>query len=223
MRSAPLLTLPLLLLAACASGPAPSATAPTPRSHAYVAGETPPPQTGRPAGLVPGALPRRVRYHFADDATVTRLADRLQAGLTAGDPKLFGDLVLVQPGAWSHLQAHITLSLADAASLSMMDPSQDIKAQIQGGGGLQGRMFRSPHAMLRLAEEMKRLLDADGGFTVRALSTDEMAKWWIYIAFDIEEPVYVVATSSGKYRFIVTFNQDKVFSIDELNGLPGPG
>ena len=75
--------------------------------------------------------------------------------------------------------------------------------------------------MQLLAAEMARLLKEDGGFHVRALQTREMARWWCYIGFDIEEPVYVVETEGKHYRFIVTLVDGAVFAVDELNGLPG--
>jgi len=217
----PLYLLMALLLTSCATSPQSAVSQHSSASRLYTQADVFPLLPGRQPDLIPAPLPPRVRYRLADDATVNRLAARLAAGLTSADPSLYGDLVLVQPGAWSHLKSNLTLDLKDAANLTMMDPAQGVKDGLENG--LPGRVFRSRHAVELLAAELSRRLREDGGFHVRALKTREMAKWWIYIGFNIEEPVYVVASEGGKYRFIVTFSRDRVFGLDELNGLPGEG
>jgi len=209
-----------LLLASCATTEQPAQSASRTRK-AYVAGEPVPIMTARLPELVPGALPPRVRYHFADDDMVNRLAERLKIGLSSADASLYGDIVMVQPGAWSRLKNTMSLDSTDASNLSMLD----LKSGLNGGlaGGLQGRVFRSKHAMDLLSAEIPKRLHEDGGFQVRALRTTEMAKWWIYIALDIEEPTFVIESAGGHYRFIVALLKEKIFSIDELNGLPGEG
>lgn len=208
------------LLASCATTEQPPRSE-AKRSKAYVAGDSVPVMTGRRPELVPGELPPRVRYHFADDSTVNRLADRLESGLRAADASLYGDVVLVQPGAWSHLKSDIILDAKEAANLSMLDPAKGLSGGLEGG--LQGRVFRSKHATALLSSEVSKRLQENGGFQIRALRMAEMAKWWIYIGFDIEEPTFVVESNGGRYRFVIAFVKEKVFSIDELNGLPGEG
>lgn len=71
--------------------------------------------------------------------------------------------------------------------------------------------------------EISQLLKDDGGFQVRSFTTAEMRKWWVYIAFNIEEPVFVVESKGHKYKFIMGFvNDSSVYVIDELNALPDP-
>lgn len=176
----------------------------------------------RPVELVPGALPARVRYCVADDATVVRLAGRLKAALESADPTIYGDTVIVHPGAWIYIRNDLHLDAQDAIMLHMVDPAS-IPNAIAQGGGRPGRFFRTKHAMALLAPEVSRLLHDDGGFKVRALQTAEMTKWWKYIGFDIEEPVYVVESAGRQYRFVFGFSHDRVLILDELNGLPDEG
>ena len=215
----------LLLLAGCGTAlvtstePGPASRPAAPRPKAYTAADALPPMPNRPPELVPGAIPARVRYRVADDATVTRLAAQLQTALAAGDPAIYGDVVMVQPGAWIYLRNDLTLDTKDAATMTMVDPGQAMD-QIKNGGGYSGRMLRTPHAIGLLAPEVAKLLREDGGFRVRALATAEMTKWWPYIMFDIEEPTYVVETTGGHHHFVVGMSHDKIFSLDDLDGLP---
>jgi hypothetical protein len=49
-----------------------------------------------------------------------------------------------------------------------------------------------------------------------------MAKWWVFIAFDIEEPVLVIETAGGGYLFVLHFSATGLLAVDELNALPDP-
>lgn len=215
----------LLLLVACntdvvspppASGKSAAASS---RPKAYTARDALPAMPNRPPELVPGALPARVRYRVADDITVAHDAALLKAALESGDTAIYGDVVMVQPGAWIYLRNDLTLDLSDAGELTTMAPGQ-LTQQLTQGGGMKGRFFRTKHAMDLLAPEMAKLLREDGGFQVRALKTDEMAKWWTFIAFDIEEPTFVVETKGGHHHFVVGLVHDKIFILDDLDGLP---
>jgi hypothetical protein len=159
----PLCLLMALLLTSCATSPQSSVSKHSAASPLYTQADVFPLLPGRQPDLIPAPLPPRVRYRLADDATVNRLAARLAAGLTSADPSLYGDMVLVQPGAWFHLKSNLTLNLKDAANLTMMDPTQSAQAGIESG--LPGRVFRSRHAMELLAAELSH-----GGFTSASTS-----------------------------------------------------
>jgi len=212
-----------LAFAACntieSSPPSSPAAAKPVRSKAYTAADTLPVMPFRPPALVPGAIPARVRYHVADDATVTAAAARLQAALASGDPAIYGPMVMVHPGAWIYVRNDVDLELADAAQLDILDPNR-MAQQIQSGGGLVGRIFRTPHAISLLAPEIAKLLREDGGFRLRALQSAEMAQWWPYIPFDIEEPTFVAESAGGHHRFVFQFSHDKILILDDLTGLP---
>ena len=87
---------------------------------------------------------------------------------------------------------------------------------------LGGAFVRDTAELTAVATTLRQLIQSDGGGKVRALHAAEMAKWWVFIAFDIEEPSLVLETTGGKYRFILSFTDKELFSVDELNALPDP-
>lgn len=188
-----------------------------------VAGGPTPEMSGRRQELVPGAIPNRVRYMFSPNEVVNRVADILTKGLTSGDANLYADSVWLQPGGWKVLKAKCAICSKDKSKMSVIDPNDLQKGKLEGG--LEMKFVRGKDDLAILAKTIAKLLEEDGGFAVRALTTDEMAKWWVYIGFDIEEPVYVAASKGGKYRFILEINDKNTAAIvDELNALPNrPG
>lgn len=207
-----------LLLTACATTTPPSKPA-KPERKAYLLGEVIPDMTGRRPELVPGALPARVRYRFASNETVNTMADRLTQALTTGDARMCGDITLVHPGAWTVLQPRKTVASKDAGELRMFNPDEGLKNGANSGRA--GKFLRSRAESANLVRELRAVLAEHGGFEVHALTTIEMQKWWVYIGFDIEEPVYVVATRDGRYKFVIGLIDDQtIFVVDELNSLP---
>lgn len=226
MNRLPLPALIGFLLASCSTVGTTSAPPQTEAPKACVAGDQFPDMTGRNPDLIPELLPIRVRYKFADNDTVNRLADRLKRDLTSGDASLFGNVILLYPGAWRVFKPRGIVGQKDAKDIRILDPARLSKADPkQGLNGLLsnspvGRFLHSQEESALLAKELAAVLAGDGGFVVRSLTTLEMAKWWIYIPFDIEEPVYVVASKGGRYKFVVGFAKNKVIIVDELNSLP---
>lgn len=222
MKLAASLVAVCLLTVSCATNtptPAPKAEAKKVTRKPYVIGEKFPSMAGRRTELIPQALPNRVRYQFSENAEVNRLADRLNVALAAADASIYGNVVMIQPGAWKLLKPRGTVGKNNAGELRMIDPKQGFNAGLESG--LAGKFLRSKEDVASLAQELRTMLADDGGFEVRSFTTEEMAKWWVYIGFDIEEPVFVVATKGGRYKFIVAFvKDDHVFVVDELNALP---
>jgi len=214
------------LLVSCAAVDTTNAPAQTEARKAYVTGDQFPDMTGRNPDLIPELLPARVRYKFADNDTVNRTAERLKSDLVSGDATAFGSVILLYPGAWRVFKPRGIVGQKDAGELHIIDPKRlpkvDPKQGLEGlnQDSMPGKFLRSKNESALLAKEMSAVLAADGGFVVRSLSTLEMAKWWIYIGFDIEEPVYVVASNGGRYKFVVGFARSEIFVVDELNSLP---
>jgi hypothetical protein len=216
MKSQLLLITLCILVASCATPPTPKAEVKKTERKSYVIGDSFPDMNGRRPELVPQSLPKRVRYRFSEDSVVNRLADRLSAALASGDASLFGDIVMVQPGAWSVLKNRGKIGKDGMGELQMIDPKQGLK-----DGGMAGKFLRTKEEASALSKAICTILAEDGGFQVRSFTTREMAKWWVYIGFDIEEPVFVVETKGGKYKFVIGFvTDDHVFIVDELNALP---
>ena len=184
----------------------------------YVAGQSIPDMNGRKTELIPGAIPARVRYTFADNDTVNTASEILGKGIESVDSGLFKDSLMVQSGAFRRLKDKCGLG-GKGPTARMMDPADLKKGNLDGG--LQMAFVHTQLQRESIAKEMARLLKEDGGLQIRALTTKEMEKWWVYIGWDIEEPVFVVASKGEKYRFIVELNSKNQISIlDELNALP---
>ena len=171
----------------------------------------------RPDLLRPQRLPAHVRYVFATDEVVTAAADRITRHLlseTPADGTLFGATVLVNAGAWLQFRNNEAIGHNGAKPMTAHGELNHKTLT------LDGMVLTNPEEISSLEKALKNIVNDSGGSIVRALRTYEMEKLWTFIAFDIEEPVFVVETNDKRFRFILVFNNDRLFSIDELNGLP---
>lgn len=177
-----------------------------------------PAMEGRPPALRPEPLPRPVRYKFADDETVIAAAQKaadylLSHALPAGT--LFGDGAMIQPGAWTRLQdAKLMLKAAR--------PIHNSVHLKRGTIVLDGASVSDAAELNAIIATLRQIIRSDGGGKVRALHAAEMAKWWAFIGFDIEEPALVLETTGGKYLFVLHFTAAGLLVVDELNALPDP-
>lgn len=200
----------LLIFAGCATPPQPEQ-----RKILYIASTKDAPDgalvgkvgEGRPDELKPGAIPKRVRYKAVEDERVVRCANLLRESLTTGENKIFGDFLMMFPGAWSDMKRIPGLNIERSTHASFprdngrTDDGRIFKENAQGG------LFLAH--MIRVVEK---------NFKIRALTTDELARWWIYIPFDIEEPIFILQSEDSTRRYIVSFNdEDKVSLLDELS------
>ncbi|MBK9990634.1 MAG: hypothetical protein IPP19_07880 [Verrucomicrobia bacterium] len=178
-----------------------------------------PKMAGRPAQLRPGKLPSRVRCVFAPDADViaaAKKAETLFIGEPPADPNIFfASSILIQPGAWSFL-----------SHLSPLDKIKPITHKAELGRKVveqNGALLSKPEEFAVAAQALRKVIADDGGGSIHAMSTAEMDHWWTFIGFDIEEPVFVLETHGGKYRFIVGFDSKGCVScLDELNFFSPP-
>ena len=187
-----------------------------PNPHALSATDKVPDMAGRPVILRPGKLPRRVRYQFQPDAVVIAAAERVTKLLLGAPPvdsaAVFKEQVMLAPGAWTRLKN--VPSLADTKPFIS---NCEFRNQVLK---LEGRIVGKPEQFATAINEIRQLIAADGGGTVRAFTSDEMQAWWTFIGFDIEEPTFVLETKGGMYRFIIDDLDGHLFLIDELNALP---
>jgi hypothetical protein len=184
-----------------------------------VYGEALPAMADRSAALRPDSLPKRVRYKFASDTAVAAAADLVTRHLLtdhAEDQNMFGDAVWVRPGAWKWLAGDERIGKKDATLLETVGQLREGRVK------LDGMVIRDGQEKAELARKLRAMVKSDGGGMVRALRSDEMSTWWVFIDHDIEEPTLVVATNGGRYRFILCFKGGTVVRLDELNGLPDP-
>jgi hypothetical protein len=181
-----------------------------------------PPMTDRAVELIPGAIPPHVLYVFAPNTAVNQAAESLRQALVSNSDKVCGGSLFLQPGAWKILCKDSELGKKKATSIKVIDP-----ASLKASGikrAMLAESLRDQAEISRAFSSVKELVNSDGGFQIRALSTEEMKQWWPYISFNVEEPVFVVSTKGAKYRFVFGFVDDlKVYVIDELNTLTRKG
>lgn len=199
---------------------APTAIPMANKSAALSADDQMPLMNDRPDALKPSPLPPNVKYVFASDATVVAAAKRLEKYLASDNvdgAAMFKDSLFVLPGAWTIATASSQFGKTDATMIKNMIPL---------GGKLitfSGCVMGNAEEMNKLGEYIKQLIINDGGATIRTLNSAEMAKWWIYIGFNIVEPVFAAESKGGKYVFIFAFSSkfpDCLNLIDELKTLP---
>lgn len=183
---------------------------------ALTAADTAPTMSERPAVLRPERLPQRVRYQFRSDAEVAAAAARTEKLLldTAAKPDAaaFKGSAFVLCGAWAHVKDQAVASGGKPLISQMEIDGKLVKVE--------GRLLNTTEQFTAVVERMRELISADGGGAVRALRAKEMSHWWVFIGWDIEEPVFVVESRGGRYRLIVAWNGDHVFAFDELVALP---
>jgi hypothetical protein len=206
----------VLLLLVSGIGYAAYVNGPSDKRKTYVSGDVIPSMVDRKPELVPQAIPVRVRYVFAPNATVNTAAEILRKGIENADASLFADSIMLQPGGYKLFKGSCNLG---ESKIKTIDPTNITKSGIDGG--LQMGFVRNKAQILAMSIQISKLLKEDGGFDVRALQSEEMGKWWIFIGFDIEEPVFVLASRNGKYKFVVELNlKNQIAIMDELNALP---
>ncbi len=172
---------------------------------------------GRPLELRPESLPPRVRYKFAPDPEVIAAAQILSTNLLTVAPDampIFSGSAIVQPGAWKALHNEGVSGFQEAKIMTALIPIAGRQARLEGAH------LQNQTDLNALEDGFRKMIQADGGGRVRALRSAEMAKWWTFIGFDIEEPALVLETTRGKYRFIFGFSKGRALLVDELNSLP---
>ncbi len=156
--------------------------------------------------LIPGAIPKRVRYKAADEALVARCADSLRDPERTLRPELFSGTFMVFPGAWEDIKRVPGLDLGQSKHVQF--PRDD-------GSKDEGRIFNERHGLEQVCGHLRQVLGPKP--RVRALSSDEMSLWWIYIPFDITEPVFVLEAEDHSRHYIVSFGKGgQIDLLDEL-------
>jgi hypothetical protein len=182
-------------------------------------GDKVPDLSQRPRALQPGSIPARVRYSFAADSTMAEAALLLTNHFCSSahdEALLFGKTLVVHPGAWSNLKQADSVGKKSATQWGFLVWDGNAQQKLAGFVLRDGEELKQAEALIR------QNVQNAGGATVRALSSAEMTKWWIFIGFDIQEPTLVLETKDKKQRYIFGFVGRKVVVVDELNSLPDP-
>jgi hypothetical protein len=182
-----------------------------------VQGDPIPDLSKRPSALRPGTIPADVRYSFAEDSLTIDAALRLTNHFCSPSPDaklLFASTLVVHPGAWMDLKN------TDSVGKKSATPWEFLVWDGKTNQRLSGIVLRDRDELKQMEAGIRRDVQEGGGATVRALSTAEMRKWWIFIGFDIQEPTLVLETNDKKRQFIFGFVNRQAVVIDELKKLP---
>ena len=182
-----------------------------------VQGDEIPDLSQRPQALRPGSIPAEVRYCFTTDSSVVdaaALVTKHFCDSTTKETNTLGKTLVVHPGAWANFKQTNSLGSKSATAWGFIVWDGKANQKLSGVVLRDGDELRQVEALIRL--DVKNA----GGATVRALTSEEMAKWWIFIGFDIQEPTLVLETRDKKKRFILGFVDRQLVVVDELNRLP---
>jgi hypothetical protein len=171
----------------------------------------------RPQELRPGAIPADVRYSFAADSLVVNAAILLTNHFCNSAPAEtlpFSKNLVIQPGAWTSLKQAGLLGKTSATPWAF---------KVWDGSTNQyffGIVLRDGDELKQVETYIRSEVQIGGGATVRALSSEEMRRWWVFIPFDIQEPTLLLETKDKKWRFVFGLINNQIVVLDELNGLP---
>jgi hypothetical protein len=185
--------------------------------RAYPKSNTGGPVAQRSAEMRPGEIPAKVRYQYADNASVEEAAGKVSRHFLnadeAGKP-IWAPNVIVQSGAWSLFKGDSLLGNYDAVRYTARVPT------LSKAVDLPQILLRNSEDIGELDTDVRKTVAADGGATVRALKSDELKMLWQYIPYDITEPIFVLETRNGGHRFVIGMNLDGIAMVDELISIP---
>ena len=148
-------------------------------------------------------VPPGVVYKPLSASEMESVARRLRTILSSdykGEDSLAGTLVICGPGLWPRW-----------AGLELPSSVESIPGTFNPGG--EGRFLRSSKPMLMLDNELRKTLAKDGGFKLRRPTSEELARFWAMIDFDIVEPLIMIESPRRVLLYYLT--EDKVVWFDE--------
>jgi hypothetical protein len=168
-----------------------------------------------PAGdLSPLTIPRGVRYKRADAATLSQAAELVKRVLApgySGRDHILNKMVLCGPFIWPQLSAQGQFGKNDAFTMDMSVNLGGQKTILHGEG------LRDPVELFALEAHLRSALLNDGGFFLRAADPQELKLYWAIIAWDIEEPLFILQTPS--HKILMEIHDGSVFYLDDFQGV----
>lgn len=141
-------------------------------------------------------------------ATIAKLNDFLSGKTTA--QSLLSPALATGPGLWQEL-VNQSLVTSDAGKrLHHIIPEHNLNIDYQG------RIFQQSEPMVTALNHVREQLNQDGQFVIRHLSHGELNRYWGFIAYDIEEPIFVVESARRKFLFDLKKNQT-LFYLDDYS------
>jgi hypothetical protein len=144
-------------------------------------------------------IPDGVKYTFMDDKQNAEVRDFLAAQFSRGQSgvaELFADECMCAPGYWK-LVAGLGIKAPKINAFSVPN-------------GRTGKTYKMDGAQIQDSSDLSlisKYLAAQVGTdpSIRRLTSKEIAKFWVVVPFDIQEPVFVA--ESGSRQFVVCLKQ----------------
>ena len=184
----------------------------------FPAGSPPPEMSDRKPELVPQPIPPGILYVYAPNSVVNQVATRLATALESEDASICGSTLFLQPGVWKLFKGKYEIGKKNFSTMGMVDPQSLKKDGVKGA--LESVFLKDSNEIKIAFVAVAQLLKSDGGYEIRAFTANEMKRWWAGIAFNLEEPLFIVASKGGNYKFVLGFVDDSsVYVLDELKTL----
>ena len=137
-------------------------------------------------------VPEKVVYRFMDDAQLAEIRELLLARFARGQSgvsELFRDECMCAPGYWQ--------LIASSGIVAPQLRNFEIPNRHSGKSyNLDGAHLEDRNDLGVLARNVASELGRTP--RIRRLSTDEIARFWVVVPFDIEEPVFMLESTSRK-------------------------
>jgi hypothetical protein len=160
-------------------------------------------------------IPEGVKYTFMDDKQNAEVRDFLAAQFHQGQSgvaELFVSECMCAPGYW-RLVAGFGIKAPKIKAFSVPNERTG-KVYIMNGAQIQ-----DSEDLNQISQDLAMQVGTEP--TIRRLTTKEIAKFWVIVPFNIEEPLFVV--ESGNKQFVVCLkkrdsgNKWRIWWIDALN------
>lgn len=160
----------------------------------------------RPDHLKINEIPDRVRYISIDDDDMVMAEAILNARLTRKEEAEFVPDLLVFPGLMNTM-----IERVDTVGLG--GKKMKIQGNFRDGQKIFfGSVYQQENAKSYIWEAFLQVIGTDS-IKIRTLKSEELSLWWVYIPFDIMEPIFMVNN-----RYIIGMNEnDKIYVMDDLS------
>ena len=152
-------------------------------------------------------IPSRVTYIMVDPSIIEETVDKVREFFILGsDPQsLFGEMVICGPYLTDHLSENKAFQALEYLPI-IATWDQDNMAVEKG--------FRTSKSVSAFAHYLRNTLNNERGFLIRKPTAVELDWYWTIIFYDIEEPVFVLESSS--HRVFLDFIDDEIMFADDF-------
>lgn len=131
-------------------------------------------------------IPDGIRYIPAEDSINTAALDKLRNLLFLKSSDDISKAIACGPFFWQELLDNSIFSPETGIAMECYIP---LKGELHK---LEGRVIRWEKETKKLLTLLRNIISSSEDFTIRKLKPDEIKIYWMMIAYDIEEPVFVL-------------------------------